>query len=87
MNFCTHAHGDVLIGGLGIGLIILAIQDNPEVHSITVIEKNQEVIDMVATQLPLNEKVKIIQADVFLWKPLARSTVRHHLYGYLAMAG
>lgn len=69
MNFCTHAHGDVLIGGLGIGLIILAIQDNPEVHSITVIEKNQEVIDMVATQLPLNEKVKIIQADVFLWKP------------------
>lgn len=39
MNFCTHAHGDVLIGGLGIGLIILAIQDNPEVHSITVIEK------------------------------------------------
>ena len=24
---------------------------------------------MVATQLPLNEKVKIIQADVFLWKP------------------
>ena len=69
MNFCDYAHGDVLIGGLGIGLIILAIQDNPEVHSITVIEKNQEVIDMVATQLPLNEKVKIIQADVFLWKP------------------
>ena len=68
MNFCDYAHGDVLIGGLGIGLIILAIQDNPEVHSITVIEKNQEVIDMVAAQLPLNEKVKIIQADVFLWK-------------------
>ena len=39
MNFCDYAHGDVLIGGLGIGLIILAIQDNPEVHSITVIEK------------------------------------------------
>ena len=30
MNFCDYAHGDVLIGGLGIGLIILAIQDNPE---------------------------------------------------------
>ena len=56
-------------GGLGIGLIIMAIQDKPEVHSITVVEKSQEVIDMIATQLPLNEKVKIIQADVFCWKP------------------
>ena len=69
MDFCVQANGDVLIGGLGIGLIILAIQDNPEVRSITVVEKSQEVIDMVATQLPLNEKVKIIQADVFFWKP------------------
>ena len=39
MDFCCYAHGDMLIGGLGIGMIILAIQDNPEVKSITVIEK------------------------------------------------
>lgn len=45
MDFCCNAHGDVLIGGLGIGMIILAIQDKSEVKSITVIEKNQEVID------------------------------------------
>lgn len=69
MDFCINAHGDVLIGGLGIGMIILAIQDNPEVKSITVIEKNQEVIDMVASQLNFNEKVNIICADVFEWKP------------------
>lgn len=69
MDFCINACGDVLIGGLGIGMIILAIQDNPEVKSITVIEKNQEVIDMVASQLNFNEKVKIICADVFEWKP------------------
>lgn len=69
MDFCMNAHGDVLIGGLGIGMIILAIQDKPEVKSITVIEKNQEVIDMVASQLNFNEKVKIICADVFEWKP------------------
>lgn len=69
MDFCINAHGDVLIGGLGIGMIILAIQDKPEVKSITVIEKNQEVIDMVASQLNFNEKVNIICADVFEWKP------------------
>lgn len=68
MDFCINAHGDVLIGGLGIGMIILAIQDKPEVKSITVIEKNQEVIDMIATQLNFNEKVNIVCADVFEWK-------------------
>ena len=68
-EFCGKAHGDVLVGGLGIGMILMAIQDNPAVNSITVLEKYQEVIDMVAQQLPLNEKVKIICADVFEWKP------------------
>lgn len=69
MDFCCNAYGDVLIGGLGIGMIILAIQDKPEVKSITVIEKNQEVIDMIVPQLKFNEKVRIICADVFEWKP------------------
>lgn len=68
-EFCSKAHGDVLIGGLGIGLIVLAIQDKPEVNSITILECNQDVIDLVATQLPLTNKVKIVNADVFIWKP------------------
>lgn len=68
--FCSRAHGDILIGGLGIGMIILAIQDKPYVNSITVLEKNQEVIDMIVPQLGFNDKVKIVNADVFTWKPL-----------------
>lgn len=68
-NFVSHAHGDILIGGLGIGMIILAIQENENVRSITVLEKNHEVIDLVENQLPLNDKVTIIHADVFIWKP------------------
>lgn len=63
------ATGDVLIGGLGLGMILLEIQDKEDVHSITVIEKNQEVIDLVGSQLPLNCKVNIICADVFEWTP------------------
>ena len=69
LRFCSKAYGDIIIGGLGIGMIIMAIQDKPEVKSITVIEKNQEVIDLVASQLNFNEKVNIICADVFEWKP------------------
>ena len=68
LDFCTNAHGDIIIGGLGIGMIIMAIQDKPEVNSITIIEKNQEVIDIVASQLNLNDKVNIICDDVFEWK-------------------
>lgn len=69
LDFCVNACGDIIIGGLGIGMIIMAIQDKSEVKSITVIEKNQEVIDIVATQLDLNDKVNIVCADVFEWKP------------------
>lgn len=68
-KFCANSYGDVLIGGLGIGMILLAIQDKEQVRSITVLEKYQEVIDLVAPQLPINSKVHIICADVFEWKP------------------
>lgn len=68
-EFCINAHGDIIIGGLGIGMIVMAVQDKPEVHSITVIEKNEEVIEMIASQLNFNDKVNIICDDVFSWKP------------------
>lgn len=67
--FIKNTHGDILIAGLGIGLIVLAIQNKKEVKSITIIEKSSDVIDLVAKQLPLNNKVKIINADIFNWKP------------------
>ena len=68
-EFVWEAHGDVLVGGLGLGMILLAVQDKEKVRSITVIEKNQDVIDAVYHQLPLNQKVTLIQDDVFTWKP------------------
>lgn len=68
-RFCRNAHGSVLIGGLGLGMIVLAIQDNLKVDSITILEKSEEVIQLVGDQLPLNDKVQIINADVFEWKP------------------
>lgn len=69
--FVEHAFGDVLIGGLGIGMVIMAIQDMEEVTSITVVEKYQEVIDLVGNQLPFLDKVQIIKEDVLHWMPEA----------------
>ena len=70
LEFVSKAHGKVLIGGLGIGMIIIAIQDKPEVKQITVVEKYPEVIELVKDQLPLNSKVNIVNDDVFEYKPL-----------------
>lgn len=70
-HFVTWAHGDVLIGGLGIGMIVLAIQDKPDVKSITIIEKSNDVITMMLNQpnIYFNEKVDIVHGDVFTWRP------------------
>lgn len=67
-KFVKNANGDVFIAGLGIGLIVLAIQDKEEVKSITILEKYPEIIELVGNQLPLNEKVKIVQGDVFKYE-------------------
>lgn len=64
-KFIRYAHGDVFIAGLGIGLVVLPIQEKEDVTSITILEKNPEIIEMVGEQLPLNDKVTIIQGDVF----------------------
>lgn len=68
-GFVCRSFGDVLIGGLGIGMILVAIQDKPEIKSITVIEKSSDLIKLVLPQLELNQKVTVINADVFDWKP------------------
>ena len=69
LEFVRNAYGNVVVGGLGIGLILMAIQDKEDVRTITVLDKSKEIIQMVGEQLPLNKKVKIIQADVFEWEP------------------
>lgn len=59
------ANGDVLIAGLGIGMILIPLMKKEEVKSITIIEKYLDVINIVGDQLPLNDKVKVIQGDIF----------------------
>lgn len=64
-----NAKGEVLIAGLGIGMVVLALQEKQEVTSITVVEKEQEIVDLVKNSLPLNEKVTIVCSDIFEYIP------------------
>ena len=59
-----EASGHVLIGGLGIGMILLAMQENLNIESITVVEISQELHDFIAPNLGLNDKVKIVISDI-----------------------
>ena len=68
-QFLKEAHGDILVAGLGLGMINESLMNNPNVKSITIVEKNQEVIDLVWPHCPKNEKIRLVHADIYDWEP------------------
>ncbi len=62
-----NAFGHVFIAGLGLGMILHPICAKANVTKVTVLEKNPDVIALVAKTVP--SKVEIVEADVFAWKP------------------
>lgn len=67
-GFCRKAHGKVLIGGLGMGLMLSELLPKKKVDSITVIEIDEDVVETIAP-LFADDKLKIVEADIFDWKP------------------
>ena len=63
------ANGKVLAYGLGLGYYAYMVSEKDEVDSITVVEKNPEIIQLFQThilpQFNHAEKVRIIEADAF----------------------
>src|SRR4051812_33502665 len=59
-----HAmYGRVLVGGLGLGMAANMIAAMPDVASVTVIEKEPDIIQLVGENL--DGKVNVIEADLF----------------------
>ena len=63
-TFVQEARGTVLVGGLGLGIVLLAIQSKKEVKRIVVVERERELIEYVGKLLPLNKKVEILHGDI-----------------------
>ena len=55
-----------MLTGLGLGIAVNVLLDKAEVTDITVLEKEIDVINLVAPSFK-NPKVKIIHEDVFIW--------------------
>lgn len=70
-----EARGDALIAGLGIGLILQAFIDT--CSSITVIEKEADVINLVGKSYPT---VTVIHADIFEWLPARKAKLFDVVY-------
>lgn len=66
-----HAKGEVLINGLGLGVVLKGILSKPEVTKVTVIELSEDVIKLVGAyyKSQYGEKLEIINANALTWKP------------------
>ena len=67
-DFIKRANGDVLIFGLGLGLIVLPLLNADDVRSITVVEVYQDLIDVIQPilkQYDTHNKLNIVRGNCF----------------------
>lgn len=63
-----RAAGNVLINGLGIGMVLPAILRKPHVEKVTVVEIDQYIIDLVAPHYS-NPQLDIVNASAYDFQP------------------
>lgn len=70
-EFLENARGSLLINGLGLGMVVHAVLQLPQVTRVTVIERELDVIKLVGNTFSSDPRVEIIHADAFLFCPPA----------------
>jgi hypothetical protein len=68
--FLENASGDVLIFGLGMGMIIYPLLNSTNINTITIVENNQDIIDFVYPKIQerdTNSKVTVVNGDSNTW--------------------
>lgn len=86
LKFVEKAKGNVLINGLGLGVVLEMIKDKPEVDKIFVIEKSEDVIKLVAPYFENYPKITIINADAFEYEipeGMKYGAVWHDIWDYI----
>jgi hypothetical protein len=71
-RFMRTATGNVMIAGLGLGMVLQGCARRDDVKSVTVIELSKDVIKLVEAHYkakPYGHKITVINADIFDWKP------------------
>lgn len=68
LEFIINARGHVFISGLGLGVCLGAVLKLPTVDKVTIVEVDQELIDLISPHYQ-DKRVQIIRADVMEWRP------------------
>jgi len=76
-DFVRKAYGDVMIAGLGLGLIVGPLLKSAKVESVTVLEKHPDVVALIAP-LYRHCKLSVINADAREWE--APKKAFHYIY-------
>lgn len=85
-TFLSRAKGSVLINGLGLGVLVKALIEKPEVTDITVIENSEDVLKLSGPTYEKDPKVTIIHDDCFTWEPpkgKIYDAVWHDIWDYI----
>lgn len=65
-EYSMRAHGPrVLVGGLGLGLILHHLTMRRDIDEITVVEVSGDVIQIISPYIPRDQRIGIIQGDIF----------------------
>lgn len=67
--FVNNAEGDVLVIGLGIGMLLAPLCAKPEVKSVTVLELEPDVIALVKPHYAHLPRLRVFEADAFDFEP------------------
>ena len=67
LQFMLAATGRVLVTGLGLGCVTRGLLANPNVHSVTVIEREASVLRLVMPWMPKDERLSVVHADALEW--------------------
>ena len=78
-RYCERMSGRVLTSGLGLGIAATALAENPKVSEVVIVERAQEVIDLIAPYLPKG-KLRIVHDDFWTYvKRHPRRSLLHPL--------
>lgn len=64
-RFVEHASGDVLIGGLGLGVLARWVAANKNVGRVVVVERSRDVARLIQKHQPLPSNVHVEVADLY----------------------
>ena len=72
VEFVQRTHGQVLINGLGIGMLLRPVTARAEVEMVTVVEKDRDILQLIAPHyqdLIDAGRLRIIHGDAFQYVP------------------